>query len=298
MLQKNFYFLARRFVAGERIDDAIAAVRALNAEGMSATLDFLGEDVESREAAIRTRDTYLEMLDAIASSGVDSNVSVKLSAMGLLFDEALRAGEPQRHRGARGRAIPIRSCASTWRDSAFSSRRCASFVKSSRRTATSGAVLQAYLKRTPGDVDDAIALGARVRLCKGAYNETPEVAYKADAGDSRAVSRACETALAARQLSRHRDARSPADRCPQGVRRRERQIARDRFEFQMLYGVRPQVQRQIADEGYRLRIYVPFGTHWAALFLSPGARAARKRALRALVDLLAVEADARRRATR
>ena len=87
MLQKNFYFLARRFVAGESIDSAIAAVRALNSAGMSATLDFLGEDVFERDAALRTRDVYLEMLDAIRASGIDSNVSVKLTAVGLLIDE-------------------------------------------------------------------------------------------------------------------------------------------------------------------------------------------------------------------
>ncbi|MGC1986352.1 MAG: hypothetical protein WA668_13285, partial [Candidatus Cybelea sp.] len=89
MFQKKFYFLARRFVAGETIAGALEVVRALNAEGMSATLDFLGEDVLTRDGALRTRDTYFEMLDAIGEGGVASNVSLKLTAMGLLFDEAL-----------------------------------------------------------------------------------------------------------------------------------------------------------------------------------------------------------------
>src|SRR5579863_10417708 len=177
LLQKNFYFLARRFVAGETIDSAIEAVRELNGRGMSATLDFLGEDVSERDAAVRTRDVYLEMLDAIRDSGVDSNVSVKLTAIGLLIDEdfafdnllsiverAQRNPDPFVRIDMEGSSVLVATLRIFER--AFSEHR------------NVGPVLQAYLKRTAGDVERAIELGARVRLCKGAYNEPAEIAYK------------------------------------------------------------------------------------------------------------------------
>ncbi len=264
MLQKNFYFLARRFVAGERIDDAIAAVRALNAQGMSATLDFLGEDVENREAAIRTRETYLEILGAIASSGVDSNVSVKLSAMGLLFEEhfALENLNTIVERAAANRDPFVRIDMEGF---GILEPTLRVFRQEFALHPNVGPVLQAYLKRTPGDVDDAIALGARVRLCKGAYNESPEVAYKA-----MPAIRVQYLELAKRLLlhGNYPGLATHDHRLIAALKAfvAERQIARDRFEFQMLYGVRPRVQRQIAGQGYRLRIYVPFGTHWAAYF--------------------------------
>jgi proline dehydrogenase len=264
VLQKNFYFLARRFVAGERIEDAIAAVRELNAHGMSASLDFLGEDVESRDAAIRTRETYTEILNAIASSGVDSNVSVKLSAMGLLFDEHFALENlnaiVERAAGNRDPFVRIDMEGFTILEPTLRV-----FHQEFARHRNVGPVLQAYLKRTPGDVDEAIALGARVRLCKGAYSESPEVAYQAMP----------EIRMQYLKLAR----RLLTDGTYPGIATHDRRliaaikefvaterIARDRFEFQMLYGVRPRIQRQIASEGYRLRIYVPFGTHWAAYF--------------------------------
>lgn len=262
--QKQFYFLARRFVAGETIEDAIAAVRALNAEGMTATLDFLGEDVLVREAALRTRDTYVEMLGAIARSGVQSNVSVKLSAMGLLFDEnlALQSLLAIVERAAQNEDPFVRI---DMEGSPVVDATLRVFRRAYTQQRNVGPVLQAYLKRTPADVDEMIGLGARVRLCKGAYNEPPEIAYK-----QMAEIRTHYFELARRLLS--------AGNYP-GIATHDRRliaavkdfvaargISRDRFEFQMLYGVRPSVQRQIVAEGYRLRIYVPFGTHWAGYF--------------------------------
>jgi proline dehydrogenase len=264
LLQKNFYFLARRFVAGETIDSAIEAVRALNGRGMSATLDFLGEDVAERAAAVRTRDVYLEMLDAIRESGVDSNVSVKLTAIGLLIDEdfvfenllsiierAQRNPDPFVRIDMEG--SPVLEATLRIFERAFATQR------------NVGPVLQAYLKRTAGDVQRAIELGARVRLCKGAYNEPPEIAYKNMP-----------------EIRTHylEDARALLERGTYpGIATHDRRliaavkafvtgagISRDRFEFQMLYGCRPGVQRDIVSEGWRLRIYVPFGTHWAGYF--------------------------------
>ncbi|MGA8575659.1 MAG: proline dehydrogenase family protein [Candidatus Cybelea sp.] len=264
MLQKNFYFLARRFVAGEDIDSAIRAVRALNAQGMSATLDFLGEDVWERDAALRQREVYLEMLDAIASSGVDSNVSVKLTAMGLLLDEDF----------ALENLLAILTRAQANRDpfvridmegSAVLEATLRLFARAYTEHRNVGPVLQAYLKRTRSDVDRAIELGARVRLCKGAYNEPPEIAF-------RQMPEIREHYLdSARELLLHGVYPGIAthDRRLIGALKAfvaEQKIANDRFEFQMLYGCRPGVQRSIVAEGYRLRIYVPFGTHWAGYF--------------------------------
>lgn len=262
--QKNFYFLARRFVAGEGIDSAIRAVRRLNGEGMSATLDFLGEDVRERDAALRQRNVYIEMLDAIASSGVDSNVSVKLTALGLLVDENF----------AYENLVAILERAASIRDpfvridmegSEVTEATLRIFRRAFAEHQNVGPVLQAYLRRTPGDVESALELGARVRLCKGAYNEPPEIAYQ-QMPEIR--TRYFELARELLQRGNYPGIATHDHRLIAAVKRfvGERNIANDRFEFQMLYGCRPRVQRAIVAQGYRLRVYVPFGTHWAGYF--------------------------------
>jgi len=264
VLQKNFYFLARRFVAGESIDSAVAAVRALNSAGMSATLDFLGEDVFERDAAMRTRDVYLEMLDAIRASGIDSNVSVKLTAIGLLIDEDFATAN-LRSIVDRAAINPDPFVRIDMEGSAVTEPTLRVFERVFAGAKNVGPVLQAYLKRTAGDVDRAIALGARVRLCKGAYNEPPEIAYTAMSEIRRNY-----LELARRLLERgvYPGIATHDRRLIAAVKQfvAERGIGNDRFEFQMLYGCRPRVQREIVEQGYRLRIYVPFGTHWAGYF--------------------------------
>jgi proline dehydrogenase len=264
LLQKNFYFLARRFVAGETIDSAVAAVRELNGRGMSATLDFLGEDVAERAAAVRTRDVYLEMLDAIRKSGVDSNVSVKLTAIGLLVDEDFAFENllaiVERAQRNQDPFVRIDMEGSSVLDATLRI-----FERAFAQHRNVGPVLQAYLKRTAGDVERAIRLGARVRLCKGAYNEPPEIAYKN---------------MPEIRTHYYEEARALLERGTYpGIATHDRRliaavkafvtgagISRDRFEFQMLYGCRPGVQRDIVADRWRLRIYVPFGTHWAGYF--------------------------------
>lgn len=264
MIQNNFYFLARRFVAGEGIDSAIEAVRRLNAEGISATLDFLGEDVRERDAALRQRDVYLEMLEAIAARGVNSNVSVKLTALGLLLDESC-ALENLVTILERAAGNPDPFVRIDMEGSSVLEATLRVFRRAFAEHANVGPVLQAYLKRTASDVESAIELGARVRLCKGAYKEPPEIAYT-----SMPDIRAHYLELARRLIQR--------GNYP-GIATHDRRliaavkefaagqgIANDRFEFQMLYGCRPRVQREIVANGYRLRVYVPFGTHWAGYF--------------------------------
>lgn len=252
---------ANRFVAGETLDTAIEAVRALNARGITASLDVLGESVHNEPEARATAKEYVEILDRIAAEGVDSNVSLKLTAMGLdvsedlclrLMDEVLGRA---RDLGTFVR-IDMESSAYTQRTlDIFEHRLFPAFREHV------GIVLQSYLYRTMADVEDAIRMRARVRLCKGAYKEPDTVAFpdKKDVDDS--YLRAMRLLLARGNypgIATHDEA------IINEVKRfaLEQGISPDRFEFQMLYGVRRDLQDQLVDEGYRMRVYVPFGTQW------------------------------------
>jgi proline dehydrogenase len=262
--QKSFFFIAKRFVAGETIDDAIAAITALNAEGMTGTLDFLGEDVLERPAALATRDAYLALLDRLGESGVRSNVSVKMTAMGLLIDPDF-AFENLAKILEKAKSNPDPFVRIDMEGTAVTQTTLDLFERAYAAYGNVGIVLQAYLKRTPADVARTIELGARVRLCKGAYNEPPDLAIKA-----MPEIRGQYLALAKELLDRgHYPAIATHDReLIDAVRAyvREQQIPRDRFEFQMLYGCRPQLQRELVADGYNMRVYVPYGTHWAGYF--------------------------------
>lgn len=264
IFQRRFFFLAKRFIPGETIESALAAVRELNAQGMSATLDFLGEDVIERAAAVATRDAYFAMLDAIRESGLDTNVSVKLTAMGLLIDKDF----------AQENLVLILERASQNADpfvridmegSAVTQATLEVFEQVYATHKNVGPVLQAYLKRTPADVDRMIELGARVRLCKGAYNEPPEIAIKEMPTIRREYLRMAERLL---RYANYPGLATHDLRLIEAIKQflREHTIAADKFEFQMLYGVRPEVQRKLVAEGYRVRVYIPFGTHWAGYF--------------------------------
>ncbi len=262
--QKHFFFLAKRFVAGETIASAVETVRRLNAEGMTVTLDFLGEDVFEREAAIKTRDAYLETLDAVAAAGADANISVKLTAMGLLVDEgfALDNVTALLERAKHNRDPFVRI---DMEGSSVTTATLHVFERAYATHANVGPVLQAYLKRTPDDVERAIALGARVRLCKGAYNEPPDVALK----EMPAIrARYLELAQALLLRGNYPGIATHDLSLIAAVKDfvAQHAIARDRFEFQMLFGCRPHVQRKLVAQGYRVRVYVPFGTHWAGYF--------------------------------
>ncbi len=252
---------ARRFVAGETLDDALAAVRALNQRGISASLDELGESVSNEHEARRTRDSYLEILDRIAESRLDANVSVKLTALGLDVSEDLCVSlmqdllERARHHGTFVRIDMEGSDHTDLTLRLFEER----FYPSFRENV--GIVLQSYLYRTGADIERATELHCRVRLCKGAYKEPASVAFPAKADvDANYVK--CMHLLLERGnypgLATH-DTAVIAD----AVRfARARGITADRFEFQMLYGVRRDLQQQLVQDGWRMRVYVPFGTQW------------------------------------
>jgi proline dehydrogenase len=262
--QQRFFFLAKRFIAGETVAQAMDAVAGLNGQGMTATLDFLGEDVVAKPEAERTRDAYFELLAAIRDRNVDTNVSVKLTAMGLLIDEEY----------AFANLCAVLDAASHNRDpfvridmegSSVTDATLRVFERAYAETKHVGPVLQAYLKRTPSDVERMIGLHARVRLCKGAYNEPPEIAYKDMSSIRTHYLRSAEALL---ERGNYPGIATHDERIVAAVETfvRERGIARDAFEFQMLYGVRPELQRRLVSEGYRVRVYVPYGTHWAGYF--------------------------------
>ena len=253
--------LAARFVAGETVETAVGAVRELNAHGITASLDLLGESVASATEAARARDTYLESLDRIRTAGVDANVSVKLTQMGLDIDERLCLD----HVGAIiGKAQGQSNFARVdMEGSAYTETTLRLFKEQLYRRYGNavGVVLQSYLYRTEKDVDAMIALGARVRLCKGAYKEPAAVAYPKKADVDASYVRCLERLLARGNypgIATHDErilAHAKAYARGQG-------IPPERFEFQMLYGVRRDLQTKLRREGWRVRVYVPFGTHW------------------------------------
>ncbi len=262
---KRFFFLARRFVPGATIDAAIDAVRRINDSGMTATLDFLGEDVIEHASALQTKDVYISMIDAVAASRVRCNLSVKLTALGLLIGEDFALSnleEILQYAQAQADDPFVRI---DMEGSAVTQPTLRVFERAYERYQNVGPVFQAYLKRTPNDVERAIALRARVRLCKGAYQEPPEIALK-----SMSAIRKQYLDCARRLLSagNYPGIATHDRRIHRAIKQftAEHGIAPDRFEFQMLYGVRPSMQRALVAQGYRLRIYVPFGTHWAGYF--------------------------------
>ncbi len=262
--QQRFFFLAKRFIAGETVAEAMDAVATCNAAGMTATLDFLGEDVTKRDEAERTRDAYLDLLAAIRARRLESNVSVKLTALGLLIDEDFAT--------ANLRAIQAAAAPNSdpfvridMEGTAVTDVTLRIFERAFAENRNVGPVLQAYLKRTPDDVERMISLGARVRLCKGAYAEPPELAIKDMPTIRRQYLRCAEALL---ERGNYPGIATHDERLIAAIRTfaRERGIGPERFEFQMLFGVRPDLQRALARDGYRVRIYIPYGTHWASYF--------------------------------
>jgi proline dehydrogenase len=253
--------MASRFVAGETVEEAMVAVRALNARGITASLDLLGESVHREEEARATGTAYLDLLDRIQKEKLDANVSLKLTAMGLDVSEELCVAnmhlvlERARDYDSFVR-IDMESSHYTERTlHMFEHRLYPSYPKNV------GIVLQSYLRRTAADVDKANRLKCRVRICKGAYQEPPSVAFP-DKRDVDENYKRCMHALMSDGnypgLATH-DERIIADAKRFAT---DRGITPDRFEFQMLYGVRRDLQEQLVREGYRIRVYVPFGTQW------------------------------------
>ena len=252
---------ARRFVAGETLNDALTAVRALNARGISASLDELGESVRNEAEARATRDHYLRILDRIKEAQLNANVSVKLTALGLDISEELCVSLMQDllERAQRYRTfvrIDMEGSAHTDVTLRLFEER---FFPSFREHV--GIVLQSYLYRTWADIERAIELQCRVRLCKGAYKEPATVAFPAKR-DVDANYAKCMEALLQRGNYPGIATHDPALIARARQFALENKIDPSRFEFQMLYGVRRDLQEALVRGGWRMRVYVPFGTQW------------------------------------
>ena len=257
-LAKNF---ANRFVAGETLDTALAAVARLNERGITASLDLLGESVHNEAEARAAGQAYVNMLDRIYERRADANVSVKLTAMGLDISEDLCVMIMQKIlQRAREYQTFVRI---DMEGSAYTQRTLDLFEQRLYPTYREnvGIVLQSYLYRTFADVERAVAIKARVRLCKGAYKEPETVAYPDKKEVDSNYVRCMQTLL---QRGNYPGIATHDEAMINATKRfaTEHEISRDRFEFQMLYGVRRDLQDRLVREGYRMRVYVPFGTQW------------------------------------
>ncbi len=252
---------AERFVAGESLEKVLNVVADLNSRGITASLDLLGESVHSEDEARTAGREYLHLLDRIAERRLDANVSVKLTAMGLDISEDLCVSIMH---DVLGRARDYRTFVRLdMESSAYTDRTLRLFYDRFYPSYGKhvGIVLQSYLYRTEADVARAIAAGARGRLCKGAYREPPSVAFpekrRVDANYSECMRRLMRDGnypgLATHDERLIREAKQFA--ASEG-------IPASRYEFQMLYGVRRDLQESLVREGYRMRVYVPFGTQW------------------------------------
>jgi proline dehydrogenase len=256
--------VARRFVAGETLDDALEAARVLNQAGRSASLDLLGENVSDEAGARTAADGYLAMFDRIAREKLDANVSLKLTQLGLDLSEALCQELVEKiveHATSQGNFVRIDMEGSAY------TRRTVEMTKMVRAKYSGvGTVMQAYLFRAEEDVKDLLSVECRMRLCKGAYKEPPEIAFPAKADVDANYVKLMKLILPSgiyHGIATHDPAMIQATK--DFVR--EKNIGRDQFEFQMLYGIRTDLQQQLVREGYRLRIYIPFGTDWFPYFM-------------------------------
>ena len=251
--------MSHRFVAGETLEEALEVARACNDAGMHATLDYLGENVSTTEDAQKARDAYLEIFDRIAEERLHANVSCKLTQLGLdispEFCEGLVLSIAERA-AANDSFLRIDMEGSAY------TQRTVDLVKRVRaQTPTVGTVIQSYLYRSESDVNDLLTVGCRIRLCKGAYSETMEVAYprKADVdGNYIRLMRMLLPSGFYHGIATH-DPKMIAATIRWAA---EKQISKDDFEFQMLYGIRTDLQRQLVRDGFRLRIYIPYGREW------------------------------------
>jgi len=261
-----FKKMTTRFVAGEDIAEAIAAIREINKHGADASFDHLNESVASRAETEGEVREYNQVLAAIDNTGIRSNVSIKLTQFGLEIDPELayqnaRAVAAEAARRGNFVRVDMEQSSVTQITIDIFKRLRAEFDLN-----TVGIVLQSYLRRTEGDVEDLLKIPARIRICKGAYNEPPEVAFPDKKDVDENYVRVMRTLLSSgvyHGIATHDPAMIEAT-----INHAAREgIGKDAFEFQMLYGVRRDLQVQLARDGYKIRVYVPYGKHWYPYFM-------------------------------
>ncbi|HEX9761592.1 MAG TPA: proline dehydrogenase family protein [Acidimicrobiia bacterium] len=249
--------LAGRFVAGDTLDDAVEAAHRLNREGLLVSLDLLGEEVGDRDSAILATAEYLASIDRIRAEDLDANISVKPTQLGLAIDVGLAAENIERLAGAAARLGTTVTI--DMEDSRYTASTVDLYEEAQARHGNLGIALQAYMRRTPEDLARLIPLGGHIRLCKGAYVEPDEVALTSKGEVDEAFAGQLRTLMAS---SGAKPAIATHD--PDLVDL-TRALANERttpFEFQMLYGVRSDLQRSLVAEGFPVRVYLPFGSEW------------------------------------
>jgi proline dehydrogenase len=259
--------LSSRFVAGMEIDDALRVAGQVNSQGMMVTLDSLGESVSSEAEAIAAAGIYHQLLDAIAEHKLVANVSVKLSQMGLEVSPDLAytiVASLTEHAHAAGSFVRIDMEGSPWTQATLDIARRLHARPDLRGSV--GIVIQAYLYRSQADIEQLLTGGISVRLCKGAYDEPAEIAFPRKADVDANYVRLSGQLLSSplyHALATHDEAMIDAAKSFA----RQNRIDPSRFEFQMLYGVRRDLQRRLVREGYRVRVYIPFGLQWYPYFM-------------------------------
>jgi len=256
---------ARRFIAGESIEEAVECVKDLPGKGLLLTLDYLGESVSSSAAASAAAADYAQIIDAIVKSGVERNISLKLTQLGLDVDRATAVDNMRRilePADANGFFVRIDMENSPYTDATLDI--LDTLWRQGHRNV--GTVIQSYLKRSADDIRRLNALGARIRLVKGAYKEPKNVAYQLKSEVDAAFVELMRSLLdegAYPAIATHDTNMIDATK----AYAKSKGYANDRFEFQMLYGIRRDLQTALVKEGYRVRVYVPFGKQWYPYFM-------------------------------
>jgi proline dehydrogenase len=261
-----FKKLTTRFVAGETIDEVIPYIREINAENCTASFDHLNESVNNAEEANKEVEEYLRILQQIEATRIRSNVSIKLTQFGLEFDQELA------YKNARRVVVDAHQRGNFVRVDMEGSNATQATIDIFKRLRSEfdlndvGIVLQSYLRRTYDDAKELVKLPARIRICKGAYSEPPEVAFpdKKDVDDNYVkVMQLLLSSGVYHGIATHDPKMIDATidfATKEG-------IGKEKFEFQMLYGIRRDLQRQLARDGYNMRVYVPYGKHWYPYFM-------------------------------
>ena len=261
--------LSSRFVAGTQVDDALRVTEAVNRAGLSVSVDNLGENVTNADEARDSAQLYHQMLDEISSRGLNANVSLKLTHMGLDVDEQL-ARDLVTGLVAKAAAMQPPNFVRVDMEGSPYTQRTLDFVHELHRmpghAGVVGAVIQSYMRRAESDIEKLLAERIRIRLCKGAYKEPDEIAFQkkseVDANYVRLMKVLMKSGvyhgLATHDEKIIQQAKSFAA---------QEHIPPDAFEFQMLYGIRRDLQRRLVREGWRMRVYIPFGTEWYPYFM-------------------------------
>ena len=256
--------VSSRFVAGTRVEDVLRATRTINESGLSVSIDNLGENVTNADEARASAQLYHQLLDDIAEQKLNANISLKLTHMGLDVDEKL-AHDLVTGLVAKAAAMSPRNFVRVDMEGSPYSQRTLDFVHELHRAPGNqgcvGAVIQSYMRRSESDVEKLLAEGIRIRLCKGAYKEPPEIAFQAksevDANYVKLMKILMKSKVYHGLATHDENIINQA----KAFATKER-ISRDAFEFQMLHGIRRDLQQSLGRDGWRMRVYIPFGTEW------------------------------------